>query len=95
MQGKPFALVGVNSDALPRAKKAVETNQLNWRSFQNETEGRPKISDQWEIEGWPTLVVLDQDLRIRYRGHSGDEASALAKELVAELAMAGTRDGRE
>lgn len=94
MQGKPFALIGVNSDPLPRAKKAVETHKLNWRSFQDDVEGAPKISAQWEVEGWPTLVVLDQDMRIRYRGHSGTEASALAEELVAALAKTGTGDDK-
>lgn len=87
MQGKPFALVGVNSDpALATARQAVATNQLNWRSFQNVVEGSGKISDQWQVDGWPTLVVLDQDMKIRYRGHSGEEAVKLARDLVAALA---------
>ena len=35
-----LALIGVNSDSLERAKKAVKENELNWRSFQNQPEGR-------------------------------------------------------
>ena len=32
MNGRPFALVGVNGDAeKPKAKKAVETNRMTWR----------------------------------------------------------------
>lgn len=86
MQDKPFALIGVNSDAVATAKQAVATNKLNWRSFQNKLESGAAISEQWQVDGWPTLVVLDPDMRIRYRGHSGEEATALARTLVEEAA---------
>jgi len=33
LKDQPFALVGVNSDKLDRAKKAVIENKLVWRSF--------------------------------------------------------------
>ena len=40
LKDKPFALIGVNSDqTVERAKKAIEENKLNWRSFQNQPEG--------------------------------------------------------
>jgi hypothetical protein len=86
MNGKPFALIGVNSDDLPRAKKAVEENKLNWRSFQNEHEGREvSIASDWFVSGWPTIVVLDAEMKVRYRGHDGHAASDVAKKLVEEL----------
>ena len=90
MKDQPFALIGVNSDKLEAAKKAVIDNKLNWRSFQNSREGAADISDDWMVRGWPTIVVLDTDMKIRYRGHSGDEATKIAKELV-EKAKAGTK----
>jgi len=91
MKDQPFALIGVNSDrTIERAKKAIADNQLNWRSFQNQEEGRErKISDDWVVKGWPTVVVLDSDFKIRYRGHSGDKATEIAKELVAKMAEDG------
>ena len=86
MKNQPFALIGVNSDDLARAVKAVEENGLNWRSFQNESEGATEsISGRWGVSGWPTLVVLDRDRVIHYRGHDGDEAMATARKLVAQL----------
>ncbi|MCA8952843.1 MAG: redoxin domain-containing protein [Planctomycetes bacterium] len=84
---KPFALVGVNSDqTVERAKKAIEENDLNWRSFQN----RPKdaeraISDDWAVRGWPTVVVLDPEMKIRYRGHDGDAATKVARGLIEAM----------
>ena len=82
MQGEPFALIGVNSDDLERAKKAVRENNLNWRSFQNSREGAGAISDTWRVQGWPTIVVLDVDFTIHYRGHDGNAATEVAKALV-------------
>jgi hypothetical protein len=86
MTGKPFALLGVNSDSVERAKKAIKENKLNWRSFQNSPEGsETQISSRWRVQGWPTIVVLDENFQIQYRGHDGNKATEVAKRLVAEL----------
>ncbi len=86
MKDQAFALIGINSDDLPRAKKAVAENKLNWRSFQNQPEGQKRaIADDWVIKGWPTIVVLDSEMKVRYRGHDGEEATKVAKDLVAAL----------
>lgn len=89
MKNQPFALIGVNSDELETAKKAVAANKLNWRSFQNAVTGKSTIAEDWCVEGWPTILVLDAEMKIRYRGHDGDEATATAKKLVADLATEG------
>ena len=82
MEGKNFVLIGVNSDKkLEDALAAVEKNKLNWRSFQNEQEGG-SISKAWGVKGWPTLVVLDVDMKVVYRGHDGHAATKVAKALV-------------
>lgn len=86
MKNSPFALIGVNSDDVARAKKAIQENGLNWRSFQNETEEMERShSKDWYVSGWPTIVILDAERKIRYRGHDGHEATKVAKELVAKL----------
>ncbi len=86
LKDQPFALVGVNSDKLDRAKTAVEKNQLTWRSFQNKPDGQERaIADDWAVRGWPTIVVLDVDQSIRYRGHDGDAATEVVKELLAKI----------
>lgn len=86
MKDKPFALIGVNSDPVDRAKKAIEENKLNWRSFQNQEKGRKaKISDDWAVQGWPTIVVLDAEFVVHYRGHDGHAATEAARKLVEKL----------
>ena len=86
MKGKPFALIGVNSDPLANALKAVKENELNWRSFQNEIEGVPgSISKTWMVSGWPTIIILDAEGKIHYRGHDGHKATDIAKALVRKM----------
>ena len=87
LKDAPFALVGVNSDnPLDRAKRAVEENELNWRSFQNKPEGvEQAISATWAVRGWPTIVVLDHEMKIHYRGHDGHEATEKVRELLAAM----------
>ena len=41
--------------------------------------------DAWRVRGWPTIVVLDAQRRIHYRGHDGQAATEVAERLVAEL----------
>ena len=90
MADSPFALIGVNSDNLERAKEAVSKNNLNWRSFQNSTDDREaSISSDWCVKGWPTIVVLDVEMRIQYRGHDGHAATDTARRLVEELTSKG------
>ena len=86
MKDKSFTLIGVNSDDLDRAKKAVVENKLNWRSFQNKRGGKADIAADWVVQGWPTIVVLDAEMKIRYRGHGGEDATKVARELVQKLA---------
>ncbi|MEZ6194657.1 MAG: thioredoxin-like domain-containing protein [Planctomycetota bacterium] len=87
MKDRPFALIGVNSDRdLEAIREIVKEKNLNWRSFQNQPEGATMaISKHWAVEGWPTLIVLDEELRIRHRSHNGQAASDLAVKLVEEL----------
>ena len=58
MKGRPFVLLGVNSDKeKSRAKDAVKDNNLNWRSWWDKsTQG--DISSSFQIRGWPTIFLI-------------------------------------
>jgi hypothetical protein len=91
MADRPFALVGVNSDAdLKELKKTLEEEKITWRSFWNGKEGTSgPISTEWNVRGWPTLFVIDHKGVIRHKwvGYPGDEVLDKAIEkLVAEAA---------
>jgi hypothetical protein len=92
LEGKPFALLGVNSDqSRDTAKGAVVSEKLTWRSFWNGSGGMSgPISNAWHIQGWPTLYVIDDRGVIRYK-HLGvdpakyDELDREVETLLKEI----------
>jgi hypothetical protein len=60
MAGRPFALLGVNSDAdRETVKKVVAKEGLTWRSFWDGGSTDGPIARQWNVSGWPTLYLID------------------------------------
>jgi Thioredoxin-like len=89
MEGKPFALVGVNSDqSKEELKKAMEKEHITWRSFWDGGSTNGPIATRWNVQGWPTIYVLDDKGVIRYkntRGEAMDDAvDALLKKMGVE-----------
>ena len=89
--GKPFALLGVNSDAdLGSIRKIVKDKSLTWRSFWNGPDGTGgPISAGYGISGWPTVYIIDAEGVIREKNpHRGDDYDAIdtaIDELLAEI----------
>lgn len=83
---KPFVLLGVNSDAeLETAQDAVRDESLSWRHFWNGPRGtRGPISNQWNVEGWPTVYLIDGDGIIRYKEVLGEGIEEGIEKLMAE-----------
>lgn len=84
MEGKPFVLLGVNSDeGRERLKHQVKEKDIPWRSF---VDGGPDgpISTRWNVKGWPTVFVIDAGGVIRAVGNlRGEELDAAVEKLVA------------
>jgi hypothetical protein len=76
LEGKPFALVGVNSDRdKAELKKAMAKENITWRSFWNGGSTAGPISTRWAIQGWPTLYLIDHKgvIRKKWVGSPGNE----------------------
>ncbi len=70
LAGKPFALIGVNSDSdRDEIKEIIKDKKLNWRSFWNGGSTSGPISTKWNVSGWPTVYIIDTKGVIRYKGH--------------------------
>lgn len=68
-EGKPFAVIGVNTDEdRAAAKKANTDHALPWPSFWSDATVGGPLAQRWNIRAWPTLYVVDTEGVIRYKG---------------------------
>jgi peroxiredoxin len=87
LEGKPFALLGVNLDASRDSlKKAEEKHTITWRSFFDGRDG--PITKRHNIQSLPTTYVLDAKGVIRYKGVRGGAVDRAVDQLLAELEKA-------
>ena len=86
MEGKPFVLIGVNSDRDREAiKQVIKQEKITWRSFWNGGGTQGPISTEWGIRAWPTIYVLDAHGMIRYRVSRAEELEQAVELLLGEL----------
>ncbi len=82
LKDKPFALVGVNyGDELEDIKNAVKEKNLTWRSFF--AGDSDEIFSEYNIQGFPTVMILDANGVIQSVGHKSDDDTI--HELLAEM----------
>ncbi|QVL31555.1 TlpA family protein disulfide reductase [Telmatocola sphagniphila] len=86
-EGKPFVLVGVNSDRdKEKLAKRIEEEKINYRSFWNGEKGPAgDISKDWKVQGWPTIILIDHKGVIRHRFLGSPDTDAEWKALDEAL----------
>lgn len=85
MEGKPFALLGINSDrSKADLKRIMKKESITWRSWWDGGSTDGPISTQWNVHGWPTIYVLDHKGVIRFRDLRDKELDKAVDQLVAE-----------
>ena len=95
---RPFTIIGVNSDSDREAiQEVMAKEKITWRSFWNDAGSEGKISDRWNVSGWPTLFLLDAEGRIAAKwlgAPPAEELEALIERLVkaAEDGQSGEPD---
>ncbi len=86
LEGKPFALIGVNSDDDREVLKEVLVEErLTWRSFWNGGSKRGPISQAWKVTSWPSIWIIDAKGVIRYRDARGPQMDKAVDALLAEI----------
>jgi len=89
MEGRHFALVGVNSDTnRDLTRRIMKIQQIRWNNFWDDGSRFGEISTQWGVKTWPVLYVIDGDGIIRLKsvgGHNRAEILRLIEKLTAEL----------
>src|SRR5262249_5186553 len=93
--GKPFELIGVNSDKDPELiKRELVGNQITWRSFKNQrSEGDP-VSKLYSVKGWPTVYVIDHKGVIRQKWVGRPDEIALEK-MIDQLVSEAEKDAKK
>ncbi len=83
LAGKPFALLGVNSDEdRQQLKTVIEKEKITWRSWWNGGSIDGPIATKWQISSWPTILVLDTKGVIRHVDAGGADVDIEAIEAV-------------
>ena len=88
LAGKPFVLLGINSDKDRKAIKAVtEKERLIWRSWWDGGGIEGPIATQWQISNWPTLYVLDANGVVRYIESHGGTPNGEALDKIVDMLL--------
>ncbi len=87
MDGKPFALIGVNiDDKREELKNSEKEHNITWRSF---WDGADKpIVTKWNVHVYPKIYILDAKGVIRYKDVEGKEIDKAVDALVKEAEAA-------
>jgi hypothetical protein len=87
MKDKPFALLGIDygdSEKPEMLRRLVNDGTITWRFWIDLPPGR--IKDRYRIQGFPTLILLDQRGIIRATDlRDPDEIDALIDALLQEM----------
>jgi hypothetical protein len=60
LEGKPFAILGINSDSDRKTiKEALQKEHITWRSWWDGGTTEGPIAARWNVSFWPTTYVLD------------------------------------
>ncbi len=85
---RPFAFVGVNSDSdRQKLEATIEKEGITWRSWWDGGKIGGPIARRWDVELWPTIVVLDDKGVIgnmHFPHHAHKELSDLVDSLLKE-----------
>ena len=85
LEGKPFALIGINSDPKDRLRQTLKKEKMTWRSWWDGGDTGGPIATKWNVHGWPTIYVLDHKGVIRFKGPREKELDKAVDQLLKEL----------
>ena len=78
---KPFVLLGINSDESRSAlKKIMNKEGIAWPNIYDGKEGA--IAKKWNVHGWPTIYVIDQQGVIRHRDLRDEQLEQAVSDLL-------------
>ena len=86
LKGQPFELIGINCDEdRAEVKRVQQRNNMTWRSWWSGAGKNGPIMNEWLIQSFPTIYVLDHKGVIRYEGLRGQQLDAAVDRLLLEM----------
>ena len=86
LAGKPFALLGVNSDEdRENVKKVIDKEQMTWRSWWDGGSTDGPIQTAYNVSHWPTIYLLDREGKIRYIDVRDKKLEEAIDKLLAQI----------
>lgn len=83
LKGKPFALVSISTDAKKETLTAfLKTEKMPWTHWWNGADGG--IVEDWDVQYYPTIYVLDAQGVIRHRDLRGEQLERAVIDLLKE-----------
>src|ERR1051325_8015264 len=86
MAGKPFALIGVNSDEKSKLRQVLKKESMTWRSWWAGGGTSGPIASKGNGHGWPTIYVLDSKGVMRCKGPREEALDKAVDQLLSEMA---------
>lgn len=102
LANQSFALLGINSDKInsdadkDKLKQVLQKEAITWRSWIDGSTNGP-IATSWNVEGWPTIYVLDHKGVIRFKDVRGPRLEQAIVVLLNEQkreAIAAAREAK-
>jgi thiol-disulfide isomerase/thioredoxin len=85
LKDQPFVLVSISVDAEKETlRQFLAKEKMPWTHWWNGDQGG--VIEDWDLETYPTVYVLDAKGVIRYQGLEGEKLAEAVTQLVAELA---------
>ncbi len=93
LANEPFALLGMNtdSDSVENLNKRFKTEGLSWRHAMLGSTNKAEIPTKWNVQGYPTLYLVDAKGVIRKYWLGGPEPEEMNKEIDALIAEANAK----
>jgi thiol-disulfide isomerase/thioredoxin len=85
LKDKPFVLVSISADEKKETlTKFLSRQKMPWTHWWNGYEGG--ILEDWDVQGYPTIYVLDAKCVIRYKDLRGEKLEEAVNKLLKERA---------
>ena len=85
LKDRPFALLGINSDGDRESlNKLLAENGITCKQAVDGTTEGP-IATRWNVQGWPTIYILDHEGKIRARDLRDEAMEKKVVELLDEM----------